>query len=79
MPEPESRAVVAAAKRTRQRRGFWVHVAVYVAINTVLTANWALGGRGFFWPVFLMTVWGAGVLVNAYIAYGPHRVSVGRS
>lgn len=55
-----------------RRRGFAVHVVVYVVINAVLVAAWALGGGGFFWPVFLMSVWGVGVLVNAYQAYRPH-------
>ena len=45
---------------------------VYLVINAVLVAAWWLGGGGFCWPVFLMTVWGAGVLVNAYLAYHPH-------
>lgn len=54
-----------------RRRGFAVHVLVYLVINTVLVAAWWLGGGGFFWPVFLITVWGAGVLVNAYLAYRP--------
>jgi hypothetical protein len=55
-----------------RRRGFAVRVVVYVVINAVLVAAWALGGGGFFWPVFLMSVWGVGVLVNAYQAYRPH-------
>ena len=55
-----------------RHRGFAVHLFVYAVINSVLIAAWALGGGGFFWPVFLMTVWGVGVLVNGYLAYRPH-------
>ena len=68
-PAPSTRRGTAGAKE--RRRGFAVHVGVYVAINTVLVAAWALGGGGFFWPVFLMTAWGVGVLVNGYMAFRP--------
>jgi hypothetical protein len=46
-------------------------VLIYLIVNSVLTVTWILGGGGFFFPVFRMTAWGAGVVVNAYQAYGP--------
>lgn len=64
-------ASIAPSSLQVQRRGFWIHLLVYVVVNAVLVASWALGGGGFFWPVFLMATWGIGVLVNAYLAYRP--------
>lgn len=66
-----SRPSAADTKVHVRRRGLGVHVLVYVVVNAVLVTAWALGGGGFFWPVYLMTAWGVGVLVNAYLAYRP--------
>jgi hypothetical protein len=66
-----------ASTAAAQRRGFAVHLLVYMVINSLLVAAWWRGGGGFFWPVFLMIFWGAGVLVNAYLAFRP--TSSGRS
>lgn len=73
-PGPFSPAAPTAARSevAVRHRGFAVHLLVYAVINSVLITAWALTGGGFFWPVFLMTVWGVGVLVNGYLAYRPH-------
>lgn len=73
-PGPHAAGSTVAARR----RGFAVHALVYLVISSVLIAAWALSGGGFFWPVYLMTVWGVGLLVNAYMAYGtPSRRDAG--
>jgi hypothetical protein len=59
-----------AQSRSPQIKGFWVHVAIYVIVNSLLTAGWAMGGGGFFWPIYLMTAWGLGVVVNGFLAFG---------
>lgn len=59
-----------ALRRRLQVKGFWVHVAIYVIINSLLTAGWAMGGGGFFWPIYLMTAWGLGVVVNGFLVFG---------
>ena len=55
------------------RRVFAFHVLVYVAFSAMLIGLWAAGGGGFFWPVFVMTVWGLGVLLHAYLAFRPRE------
>ena len=52
-----------------RRRGFWIHVLIYVVLNTIQVLGWAASGEGFFWPIFVMVAWGAGLLYNAYFAY----------
>jgi len=37
------------------------HVAIYLAVNAMLVAIWALSGFGYFWPVWPMLGWGIGV------------------
>ena len=51
--------------------GLGVLVGVLVGLFWVVVGAWGVGGGGFFWPVFLMTAWGVGVLVNGYMAFRP--------
>lgn len=63
---------VASLKRKRDFRG---HVFIYVAVNSLLVAIWAVTGAGFFWPVFPILGWGIGVAANAWDAYGRKPLS----
>jgi len=47
----------AAIKRIRAKRAFGVHATIYVAVNLLLIAVWALG-RGYFWPIWPILGWG---------------------
>jgi len=42
----------AAIKRLEAKRGFNVHVAVYVIVNALLIVIWAFSGQGYFWPIW---------------------------
>jgi hypothetical protein len=54
-----------ALKRLKKRRDFYRHVFTYVIINGMLVVIWATwGGGGFFWPIFPITFWGLGVVMN---------------
>jgi 2TM domain len=62
-----------AKKRVKAKQGFYRHLGVYLAVNTVLIIIWALsggptvisvdwtGGKWFLWP---LTIWGVFVVVN---------------
>lgn len=59
-----------ARKRLEERRGFVPHLIVFVVVNVGLVVVWmATGPHGFFWPVFLLLFWGAGLLTHAWNAY----------
>ena len=58
-----------AIRRIEAKRGFKVHVAVYLAVNALLALIWALGSGGFFWPVWPMLGWGIGVVAHAASVY----------
>jgi adenylate cyclase len=61
----------AAIKRIRAKRAFGVHATVYVAVNLLLIAIWALTGSGYanhqhgaesdFWPIWPILGWGVGL------------------
>jgi hypothetical protein len=59
-----------AMQQLKKRHDFRGHVLVYVLINAFLVVIWALTGRhGFFWPVFVIGIWGIGLVMNAWDVY----------
>ena len=59
----------AAVKRLTARREFHLHLAVYLAVNTILVIVWAASGGGFFWPIWPMGGWGIGIVSHAFTVY----------
>lgn len=58
-----------ARKRLQTRRDFGSHVVAYVVINAFLVGVWAFTGAGYFWPAWLLGVWGAGLVLHAWDAF----------
>lgn len=54
-----------AIGRIRAKRGFWIHLGVYVAVNALLVIVWAVASAGSFWPAWPMLGWGIGVVAHA--------------
>jgi 2TM domain/Adenylate and Guanylate cyclase catalytic domain len=59
----------AAIKRIRAKRAFGLHATVYIAVNLLLFAVWALTGRGYFWPIWPVLGWGVGLLVHYWTLF----------
>lgn len=63
-----------ALRRLEKKRGFRLHLSVYVAVNALLWLAWgvvfAVSGFWFPWPVFPLVGWGIGVSLHAWDAYG---------
>jgi hypothetical protein len=54
-----------AKKRVEAKRGFYVHLAVYVCVNIFLIIIWAFpSGGGFPWFIFPLIGWGIGVFFH---------------
>ena len=53
-----------ARKRVEEKKGFFSHFAVYVAVNIMLVIIWAVTGAGFPWFVFPLGGWGIGILFH---------------
>ena len=65
-----------AIRRIQAKRGFWVHFAVYLAVNALLVLIWAVTSGGYFWPVWPMLGWGIGVVAHAVSVYvGPSEIT----
>jgi len=56
----------AARKRVQARRDFSSHLASYIVINACVIAIWAATGGGYFWPAWVLGVWGAGLVMHAW-------------
>lgn len=56
-----------ARQRLEKRRDFKTHLFVYVVVNAVLIAVWAIATPdAIFWPIFPILGWGIGVAGNAW-------------
>ena len=58
-----------ALRRLNEKRDFRTHLAVYVIVNAMLVAIWAVTGADFFWPVFPILGWGIGLAIHAYTVF----------
>jgi hypothetical protein len=63
----------AARRRVHDRRELSSDVVVYAVINTVLIVIWAVSGAGYFWPAWVLLVWGAFLVLRAWKAFVRRR------
>ena len=60
----------AAIARLERKRGFQMHLAVYLVVNTLLIGIWAVTGMNMlFWPAFPLLGWGIGIAFNGWAVY----------
>lgn len=56
----------AAIARLRAKREFWMHLFVYVAVNTFLVIIWYMtNSSNHFWPIWSIAGWGIGLGAHA--------------
>ena len=54
-----------ASKRVEEKKGFFIHLIVYICVNVFLIFIWAVpAGGGFPWFVFPLGGWGIGLLFH---------------
>jgi 2TM domain len=70
-----TKAREAAVKRLTARRDFGMHAVVYVAFNAALVLVWYLTGHGYFWPAWLIGLWGSGLAAHAWDAFGRRPIT----
>ena len=58
-----------AIQRLHQRRGFVNYIVGAIVVSLFMVLIWALSGRGYFWPVWVM----GGFLIGG-IFYGVNQV-----
>ncbi len=63
---PRSSEYEHARRRVERRRKFQADVVAYVVINALLIVVWAATGFGYFWPGWILGIWGALLLLDAW-------------
>ena len=54
-----------AKKRVEEKKGFYIHLTIYIVVNIGLVLLWAFAAdRGFPWFVFPLGGWGIGLLFH---------------
>jgi hypothetical protein len=69
-PTTEDKLRDQAVTRLKKKRDFGMHLLMYLSVNGLLVAIWAITGADFFWPIFPILGWGIGVAANAWDVYG---------
>ncbi|MEX2293274.1 MAG: 2TM domain-containing protein [Acidimicrobiales bacterium] len=57
------------ARQILKRRAFYVHAAVYVAVQIALVVIWALAGGGHPWFLYALIGWGIGLVAHGATAF----------
>ena len=62
-------AYLKAKKRVEAKMGFYIHLAVYLGVNTLLVIlNLTVGGD-YFWAMWPMVGWGSGLIVHGLFTF----------
>lgn len=60
----ETRLHEIARKRVQMKRGFAIHLTLYIAVNAMLILFWYLTGKGYPWFLWPLGGWGVGIIAN---------------
>ena len=61
---PSADARAHAVKRLEQKRGWFSGLTAYIVVNAFLVGIWAVTGRGYFWPAWVLGGWGLGMVLS---------------
>ena len=75
MTRAEATERAAVRQRLQTRRDFWSHVFVYIVFNTAVVLIWVITGSGYFWPAWLIGLWGVGLVMHGWDAFGRKTVT----
>lgn len=77
--DPESKLRARAVAQLRERRDFFIHLTVYLAVNAMLIGLWLWNDPGeFFWPLFPIVGWGIGLAVHGFTVFRGDQFSEDR-
>ena len=60
-----------AEKIAEEKKGFYIHFAIYIIVNLFLIAQWwwITGGDGFPWFITTLGGWGIGIVAHYIVAF----------
>ena len=58
-----------ARARVQRKLKFRGDLVAYVVINALLVGIWAVSGFGYFWPAWVLAIWGGLLLLDAWKAF----------
>lgn len=61
---PEEEIYRKARERVEEKKGFYIHLLVYILVNIMLIIIWVVTGAGFPWFIFPLGGWGIGILFH---------------
>jgi len=63
-----------AVDRLQARRGFFIHLGVYIIVNAALFLQWAIvtPGAGY-WPIWTLFGWGVGLAFHGLAVFAGGR------
>ncbi|MET9389571.1 2TM domain-containing protein [Streptomyces sp. NPDC006624] len=64
-----------ARARVQRKRKFRSDLISYLVINGFLVVVWAITGLGYFWPGWVMGVWGVFLILSAWGLFFRHEVT----
>ncbi len=70
--QPEDPAVLARG-RAEAKFGFYKHLAVYLAVNTLLIVINLLTSPGSYWAIWPLLGWGIAIVIHAVSVFGARR------
>ena len=66
---PEMTERERARARVEKKHKLRSDVVAYVVINVALVVMWAITGMGYFWPGWILGIWGVFLLLDAWNVY----------
>lgn len=59
-----------AVESLKRKRGFLNYVVVYVVVNLAVVVVWAISGRGYYWPGWVLLGTTIGLIFSWWNTYG---------
>jgi len=60
----------AAKRRIRARRDFTSNLVAFAVVGAALVVIWALSGAGYFWPAWIIGIWGVILVLHWWNTFG---------
>ncbi len=73
-PDTKSEYELARARAVRKHK-FRGDLVGYVVVNALLVGIWAVTGSGYFWPGWVLAVWGVVLILSAWNTFYRHEVT----